>query len=242
MSDVPEGYESAYTEQDGKAVLTGGEFEFKNEADVLAMGEAKKNANIELSEAKAKLKAFDGIDPSKVSEMTNEIELLRTKIDNGGSDEETIKTLVDSQVSRLMEAKNAESDDWKSKFEKEQGFRFNNELESNLSKEFDGKVDASFMKDTVSMAKGGFVREANGEWMKDGKTIAETALKFVEDRPHFAPKNTGGGATGSTNVVELSGRAKFNDLLKKQQGGEVLNRQESIELSTLANNLKNEEN
>jgi len=202
MSDVPEGYESAYTEQDGKAVLTGGDFEFKTQADVLAMGKAKDNANIELSEAKAKLKAFEGIDPAKVSEMTNEIELLRTKIEKGGNDEETIETLVASRTARLMKEKTANDEDWKAKFEEEQGFRFNNELEKNLSAMFEGKVDQSFFKDSVAMNKGSFKREANGEWLnKDGLTVEEVATKFVEERPHFAPRNNGGSATGNNGTT-----------------------------------------
>ena len=57
MSDVPSEFHGAYTEQEGKAVFTGGDFEFKSEADVTAMKTAKDRANTELSEMKEKYKA-----------------------------------------------------------------------------------------------------------------------------------------------------------------------------------------
>jgi len=59
--------------------------------------------------------------------------------------------------------------------------------------------------------------------------------------PNWQKSSQGGGAQGCGNAQPKEGRAKFDELMKKRTGGETLNRQESIELSTLANQLKNEE-
>ena len=241
MSAVPDEFKEAFTEKDGKFVISKS-IEVKTEADVTAVQTAKDHVKAELSEAKEKLKAFDGIDPSKNAEMVNELDILRAKVKEGGSDEETINAIVKAKVDRATEQLTAENTELKANFDKEQGIRFNTELETSLMKELTDKVDSSFTGDSLALLKSNFKREATGEWMtKDGLGVGDAVSKFVEERPNFAPRNTGGGATGSTSATELSGRAKFNDLLKKQQGGEALNHQETVELSTLANQLKNEE-
>jgi hypothetical protein len=199
LADVPAEFKDAFTEEDGKAVLSG-EIEVKTEADVKAVLEAKDHVKAELAEAKEKLKSFDGLDKTKFEEMQNELDLLRAKSKEGGSDEETINAIVKAKLERATEQMTAENKELREKLEKEQGFRFNNELEAGLRKALEGKVDALFIDDAMALNKGFFKREANGEYLtKDGLSISDAVSKFVESKPHFAPRNSGGGAQGGAN-------------------------------------------
>jgi len=197
MSAVPDEFKEAFTEQDGKAVLTKS-IEVKTEADVQAVQTAKDHVKTELAEAKAKLKDLDGVDKTKFADMQNELDILRAKAKEGGSDEETINAIVKAKLERATEQMTAENSTLKEQLEKEQGFRFNTELESNLTKELANKVDSSFTGDSLALLKGTFKREANGEYLTaDGLGIGDAVSKFVEGRPHFAPRNNGGSALGS---------------------------------------------
>jgi hypothetical protein len=234
MADVPAEFKEAFTEQDGKFVISKS-IEIKTKADVDEALKSKGHVKTELAELKASY-------AEKETSMQNELDILRAKAKEGGDDEETINAIVQAKLDRATEQMTAENKTLKEQLEQEQGFRFNTELESNLMKELSDKVDASFTGDSLALLKGNFKREANGEFLtSDGLGIGDAVSKFIEGRPHFAPKNVGGGAQGNTSTAPQDNRAKFNDLLKKQQSGETLNRQDAIELSSLANQIKNEE-
>lgn len=189
-----------FTEKDGKMVFTGIEG-IQTQENIDRLEEALKKERSDHGETKGKLKSFDGVDKGKYAEMQNELDILRAKAKDGGSDEETINAIVQAKLERATEQFTAENKELKERLEKEQGFRFNTELESNLMKELADKVDASFTGDSLALLKGNFKREANGEFLtKDGLGIGDAVSKFVEGRPHFAPQNVGGGATGSTST------------------------------------------
>jgi len=247
MSDVPEDFKGAYTEEDGKAVLTGGDFEFKTESDVLAMETAKGHVKTELAEAKEKLKAFDGIDATKQKGLLDELDVLRVKVKDGVGDEDQI-AIREAMRTRDREADTAKIAELEAQLGDANGFKTttqkNGLLETSVSANIADiqKGDATFIMDKATdFIDGKLISNGTGGFDK-GLEIEALMAQATSTRPHWAKQNTpshGGGSEGSN--ANTDDRSKFDTLLKKQQGGEVLNRQESVELSTLANNLKNEE-
>lgn len=202
MSAVPDEFKDAFTEQDGKAVLSKS-IEVKTEADVKAVLDAKEHVKTELADAKEKLKAFDNVDPAKFKEYENELDILRAKVKEGGTDEETINAIVQAKLERATEQMTAENSELKAKLEEEQGFRFNTERKELLSNALKDKVDPAFVGDVLDLLSGKIERGANGEWMTTessgydkGLGVDDLVTKFVSEKTHFAPRNSGGNAVG----------------------------------------------
>jgi len=246
MSAVPQGYEGAFTEQEGKAVFTGGEFDFKSEADVLAMETAKGHVKTELAEAKEKLKAFDGIDPTKQKGMLDELDVLRVKVKDGTGSEDEIAIREAARV-RDREADTAKIQELSGLLDEANGFKTKTQKDSLLNGHLSKHVsegamsDARFIMDSATDFIDGKLLSNGNAGFEKGLDFEALTSKAMETRTHWQKSSQGGGAQGGGDAQPKEGRAKFDELMKKRTGGETLNRQESIELSTLANQLKNEE-
>jgi len=205
-SDVPAGYESAYTEQDGKSVFNGGEFEFKSEADVSSMKTAKDHVKSQLSEAETKLKAFAGIDPKKHRLMLDEVDVLRAKSKGGGNDEETIKAIVDARVARATEDLTTANGTLTDKNNKLEGFKSKTEKSSAINEVLGKHVSKDALSDAKFIVGSAIERQADGSFMSNGEagfekglTVEQLVAKGLESRPHWKKQNTPGHGAGGAN-------------------------------------------
>ena len=230
MSNVPKGYEDAYTEKDGKAVLTGGGFEFKNEADVLAMETAKGHVKTELAEAREKLKAFDGIDASKQKEMLDELDTLRVKV-KGGEGSEDQKAILEAMRARDREADTAKISELTGQLDEANGFKTKTQkdglLKTALSKTVSGKAmsDALYiMNDATDFIDGKLLSNGRAGFDK-GLEIEALTSKAMESREHWVkpntPANQGGGSGGDTGtktsqLAEMQSKAKAGTLTPRE--------------------------
>ena len=246
VSDVPTGFESAYTEKDGKAVLTGGDFEFKTEADVSAMKKAKDQTNTELSETKSKLKAFDGIDVNTHKGMLDELDVLRAKAKEGGSDEETIKAIVDARVLRKTEELTKANTDLNTENDVLKGFKLKTEKGSTLDKVLNKNVSKDALVDARFIIGSAVERQADGSYMSNGKagfekglSIDQVVAKALESRPHWKKQNTPGHLPKGGGGGNLDKRTQLNALIEKRKK-DGLSRAEIKQMTVLAQEIKAE--
>ena len=246
MSDVPNEFKDAFKEIDGKAVFSQS-VEVKTEADVQAVLDAKSHMKAELTEAKDKLKSFDGVTVDQFKANVDELDILRAKAKDGGQDEEVIKSIVDAKVARATEELTQANTDLNGRLEEANGFRHKTEKDSQLIASLKGKVSEAVLLDAQQIIGSAMKRQADGTYLSDGSmgidsglTFDQVVTKSTEQRQHWLPTNTAGGATGSGQSAPTDKKSKFNDLLKKQQDGSAT-RQEVVELSMIANQIKNEE-
>jgi len=242
-ADVPQEFKGAFTEKDGKYVFTGGEVEFYNEADKQGFETAKGHIKTELATAKEAQKLAE----TKAMEAVSKNEVLELQIKDG-ADPAKLQELVETKVKVATEMLTKENDELK-------GINsdFQNKIHSGDKKGFINDVRSSF-SDSIQNEAGAildnlFERQEDNTYLtkeyfglQAGLNKEQAIAELTKQNAHWGKQNTpshGGGSEGSN--VNTDDRSKFDTLLKKQQGGEVLNRQESVELSTLANNLKNEE-
>ena len=208
MSDVPTGFEGAYAEQDGKAIFTGGAFEFRTEAEFDELRAAKKSAFDEMHEFKNKLKDLDGIDPKGFKEMQDELDVLRAKVKDGGSDEETINSIVQPRVARLTEELTKENGELKSKLEEANGFKLKTEKQTVLNEMLSKSVSESVIGDAKLIIGSALEKQADGTWTSNGKNGFDPGLDpdqllkvAMESRPHWQKQSTPGhGAGGSSGA------------------------------------------
>ncbi len=203
LSDVPSMYKEAYEEKDGKAVLSK-PIEIKTDADVQAVLDAKGHIKTELTEAKEKLKQFDGIDVEKYKQTIDEMDILRAKVKEGTS-EEQIADIVKARVERMTEALTKEKSDLVSQLEQANGVIHKAEKQSTLEQALKGKIDEKVMDDARYIIGSVLERQADGSFMSNGNGgfdkglgIEDLVSKAIEGRQHWQPQNVAGGATGST--------------------------------------------
>lgn len=241
VEDVPQEFKDSFSEVDGKYVFNG-QIDVKTQADVDKVLGAKQHIDKELSEVKEKLKA----ESQKALEATSKIEVLELQIKDG-ADPAKLQELVDTKVKvateeltkQLAEA-NEKNSEFQNKIFSGEKAEFVNGIIGNFSDTV--KDDAKFILNQI------FERQADNTYLtkeglglEAGLNAEQATAKLLETRTHWQKQNTGGQGTGAQGTSATDDRAKFNELLKKQQSGETLNRQEAVELSTIANQLKNEE-
>ncbi len=241
VGDVPQEFKDSFKEVDGKFVFDGS-IEVKTQEDVDKVLGAKKHIDTELSEVKEQLKA----EKQGKLEVQSKLEVVELQLKDG-ADPAKLQELVDTKVKvateeltkQLAEA-NEKNSEFQNKIFSGEKSDFVNGIVGSFSDTV--KDDASFILNQI------FERQADNTYLtkeglglEAGLNAEQATAKLLETRKHWQKGNTADNASGGGDGTPQDKRAKFNDLLKKQQGGETLNRQESIELSTLANNLKNEE-
>ncbi len=241
VGDVPQEFKDSFSEVDGKYVFSG-QIDVKTQADVDKVLGAKQHIDKELSEVKELLKA----EKQAKTEVQNKLEVVELKLENG-AETEGIQELVAKKVK-------AETAELTKQLEEanEKNSEFQNKIFSGEKAEFVNGIIGSF-SDTVKddakfILNQMFERQADNTYLtkeglglEAGLNAEQATAKLLETRTHWQQQNTGGQGTGAQGAGATDDRAKFNELLKKQQSGETLNRQEAVELSTIANQLKNEE-
>lgn len=239
--DVPQEFKDSFKEVDGKFVFSGS-INVKTQEDVDKVLGAKKHIDTELSEVKEQLKA----EKQGKLEIQSKLEVVELQIKDG-ADPAKLQELVETKVKvateeltkQLAEA-NEKNGEFQNKIFGSEKSEFVNGIVDSFSDTV--KDDAKFMLNQM------FERQADNTYLTKAELGLEAGLnaeqataKLLETRPHWQKQNQGDGASGGGNGAPQDKRTKFNDLLKKQQGGESLNRQEAVELSALANEIKNEE-
>jgi len=248
MSDVPTGYENAYAEKDGKVDFTGGSFEFKTEAEYQEVHKAKQAGFTKFHELETKFKSFEGIDPKKHKELTEEIEVLRAKAKDGGADEETIKAIVEARVKRLTEELTSANGRLSEENTELLGFKQGTQKTTALDEVLGKHVSGDALADAEFIIGSAIERQADGSYMSNGKagfekglSIEQLVSKAVEGRPHWQKKNTPGhGAKGSSGAGGLDKRTQLNEMLEKNKKNE-LSRAEQAQMVNLAADIKAEQ-
>jgi len=248
MSQVPSGYEGAFEEKDGKAVFVGGDFEFKTESEFNELHKAKKAGYDQLHELKNKFKGLDDVDSKKYKELVEELDVLRARLKDSGTDEDTIKSIVDARVARATEELNSVAESLRTENAELKSFKLNTEKKSILSKLLGEHVSSEAMVDAEYIIGSAIERQADGTYMSNGSAGFEKGLpveklisKAIESRPYWKKQSIAGhGNNGSIGNGGVSKRDQFKSLLEKQKTGK-LSIGETKQLSTLANELKAEQ-
>lgn len=244
MSDVPTGYESAYTETDGNAVFTGGDF--RTEAEYNTVHAAKKTAFDDYHKANNELKAFEGLDVAKYKSNQEELDVFRARAKEGGTDEEVIGKIVQDRLARLTEELTNENGDLKTQLGELTGFKLKTEKTGILNEVLGKHVSSEARADAKIIIGLAIEKQADGTWMSNGTQGFEKGLsveklveKALESRSLWKKKNTPGhGAGGSGGAGNLTERAQFDKLLAK---GASRNRAENKQLEQLADKMKAEQ-
>lgn len=238
---VPQEFKDKYTEVDGKFMLTGS-IESKDASDFKEVLKLKQSSFDEMHGLKEQLKAESQAKDEALSK--NEILQLQVK---DGADPAKLQELVEtkSKIGREADAKTIE--ELRSKLGKA-----TQTIDSGAHKEFVDGIVSSFSSEVEKESR--FILSNIFEKKEDGSRLTKEAfgleaglnseqakVKLTELYPSWAKKDTAGHQGGGTGGDNLDKRGEFNELLKKQQGGEKLDRNESIKLSELANQIKNEE-
>jgi hypothetical protein len=248
ISDVPKGFEKAFVEKDGKAIFQGGDYDFKTETEYEELHKAKKTAFDDFHEANNKLKALEGLDPKVYKSMVEEVEVLRAKVKDGGSDEETIKSIVDSRVARLTEDLTKRNSELESQVGELSNFKLQTEKQSILGKALKDSVSKDAIKDAEFIIGSVIERQADGTYMSNGAagfekglSVEQVVAKALETRSHWKKQNTPGhGAGGAGGAGGLSKKQQFDELMAKQDKS-PLSRSEANQLDTLAAEIKAEQ-
>jgi hypothetical protein len=219
MSAVPKGYEGAYTDTDGKALFTGGNFDFRNKEDVLAVETAKGHVKTELAESKEKLKLFDGIDPAKQKAMLDELDILRVKVDKGENGDEDNKAILESMRARDRESDTKRITELEEQLGEANGFKTKTEKTNTLTEALKG-VSEGARADAMTII-GMSVDNVDGKFLSNGTNGFEAGLELealvtnaTAQRPHWQKGQVASlaaiSATNGTNGKNPFSRDSFN--------------------------------
>lgn len=216
QEDIPEGFDSLYSEKDGAWHLTGVEG-MKTEEDTRKLSKSLREERDAHKKTKDKLAKLGGddVDIDEVVEQLDELEDLRARVEAGEGgkvDEAKLEELVEARVKRQLRPVERERDQLKSRnqeLETETGelrTTINNgTIESRLRKlATDEKVVGSAMDDIVFMGTHLFEVAEDGEIVaREGARGIEAGITpdvwlgdMKEKRPHWWPTSQGGGAGG----------------------------------------------
>jgi len=239
--DVPQEFKESFTEIEGKYVLTS-PIEVKTSAEFEELKKTKQHAFDEMHQVKEQLKA----ESQKALEAVSRNEVLELQIKDG-ADPAKLQELVDTKIKVATEELTKQLTEANEKNTSFQNTIYGAEKEkivNGIVGSFSENVkdEASYiLKDIFERAEDGSYVTKSAFGLDAGLSAEQATAKLTELRPAWMKQNTGGQATGAQGTGAMDDRARFNELLKKQQSGETLNRQEAVELSTIANQLKNEE-
>lgn len=209
--DIPSGFESLYTEVDGKWKLTGVDGMVTQE-DVDTVKEALRKERDDHKGTKEKLRAWDGLEVAKVKEDLAKIPELEAKVSNA-PDEEKIEQIVNSRIAQKTgpletqirdlngekETLGAEVISLKGQIET----RDRNDIVRGVAAEM--KVQDTAIPDVLLNAQTMMERDDSGRLItRDGIHGVTPGLdvkgylkEMQKIRPHWWPPSEGGGAPGS---------------------------------------------
>ena len=225
---IPEGFDSLYTEKDGKYVLTGVEG-MKTQTDVDNV-KAALNKERELRKtAEASLSAYDGVDSEGLRAQLDELARLRTT--EGKIDDSKIESIV---AERLKLDKNKFENDLKAmnaKLEEANGQVSNlvneknkNKIEKALRDAATTKINETAMNDLLfraslfEVSEDGQVLTKDGVGVTPGQEPQQWLEETLKTNVHWQKTSKGGGATGTpgSRTSSKTESAGYGDLIAEQ--------------------------
>lgn len=203
--DIPSGFESLYSEKDGKFVLTGVRG-IKTQDDVNRQLEANRKIRDELKTAKAALAKFGDMDADEVLEKLNRIEELEAAVAAGGKpDESKLEALIEAKVKARLAPVERE----KARLERELGEKdkmvneyTTRERQRTISDQLRAVATKANVRQTALediLLIGQHVFEINEDGVaqtKDGLPVDVWLTEQQNVRPHWWPESAGTGANG----------------------------------------------
>lgn len=220
--EIPEGFESLYTEKGGKWELTG-VVGVKTQADIDRVQEALRKEKLDHKAAKDALKPFEGIDPEVVHTQTTELEEVRAQLDaikkDGTIDEAKLEPIINARVKQMVAPVERDKASIQKQLDAQKVLTAAKETEAVELRQtiVTGEVerairDAAIVAKVLPTAVGDVVLRGlrNFERTEDGRIITKdssgntpglTPAEWLKDEmersPHWWPASVGGGAQGS---------------------------------------------
>jgi len=251
MAEVPVTFKSLYTEQDGKAVLTG-VIGMKTQVDVDRVQEGLRKEREDHAKTKADLKPFKGMNAAEVQATLDRVEELEAA-SGGKLDDEAINKIVESRMKqktapleRQIEELTTANSELTSDNDKLNGTittGSRNEVVRKIASEM--KVHGTALRDIELVAADYLEKdETTGKWIvktdADGVTPGVDVKQFMQEmqkqRPHWWPTSTGGGAVGGMGGVNGGKNPFSGDNWNVTQQGKLINsdRELANQLATAA--------
>lgn len=218
--DIPSGFESLYTEKDGKSTLTEVEG-MASTGSVTRLEEALRKEREDHKGTKGKLKVLDGLDAESLHADLDELKELRALKEAGslGTDDEKVSKLLDARVQREVAPIKRELE--KTKKELLETTEAREAAASKLtsmqvrsaisSAALESKMVTSAVEDALLLAERVFeVDEKGAVIIKDGSgfipgmTPGEWLGEIKEKRAHWWPPSQGGGSLGGSGPGGLA--------------------------------------
>lgn len=222
MDAVPETFRELYTENDGKAVLTGVNG-LKTQKDVDNVQEALRKERGDRKALEDKLKPWRDLDHTEVLTKLDRITELEAAA-GGKLDEDAIGKIVEGRLAQAtspLQRKIDELSEERQILAQERDQAKNTIVDMNMTSAIrraatDAKVQASAIPDVEIIAKSAF------EYTEDGKLITKDGSgvtpglgldayfrEMQKSRPHWWPMSEGGGAGGGNPRMPDGGQNPF---------------------------------
>ena len=214
--EIPSGFESLYTEKDGKWHLTGIKG-MKTSDDVTKLQTSLRKERDDHKKTKDRLARLGGddVDIDQMLLDLDELEDLRARIaagEGGKVDDKKLEELVETRVNRQLRPIERERDQLKSRNAELEAA--NGELKGTINRgtiesrlrdlATNEKVVSTAMDDVIFMAThlfeiaedGEIVAKPGARGLQDGTTPDVWLADMKEKKPHWWPASQGGGAGG----------------------------------------------
>ena len=205
------------------------------------LSEKRDEVLAEKKKLQSRLKLFDGVDVEAYNKLKGQIEDLELKEVFEVGDLEAVKTALTSKHQAELDGLKTElssADTFISNLLVDQGLT-NSLLKANVSERYLPAVKA-LLKDGVQIITDETTGERTavvGEVPLNGYVekwaVSEEGKNYIT-----AQNNSGGGAQGGSGSAGNTGKARFDELMGKDE----LSPSESVELNTLAEEIKAEQN
>lgn len=237
MDAVPEQFRELYSEEGGKAVLTGING-LKTQADIDRIQEGLRKEKKDHKETKDKLRAFGDLNPDEIRAQLDRIPELELAAE-GKLDDEKINSLVEKRIGqktapleRQIQSLNDELTESRNK---------NNELSTLIQRRdlhdtvrnvaLEMKVQPTALPDVEMVAERYLERTDDGNFIvKDGMNGITPGLdvkgfmrEMQQARPHWWPPSEGGGARGARGGLDGRPNPWTKDGWNLTEQGRVVN-------------------
>lgn len=215
LDEIPEEYQTLYTEKEGKYELTG-IAGIKTEADVTRIQTSLHKSQQDNKDLKSKFAIWDDMDHEQTMTLLDRIPELEAAA-KGKLDEAGIEEIVQRRVSGTLKSQTAPLERQIATLTKENGDlstsntqyqkrettqKIHRSVRSALTATkviSEAQEDALMLADRIfEVAEDGMILTKDGVGVTPGMEPKAWLEEIQEKRPHWWPANTGGGARGST--------------------------------------------
>lgn len=232
--DIPQGFESLYTEKDGEFILTGIEG-VKTESDIAAIKKALDSERDAHKQTRTQMKKLEDIE-KKLAEMTS------TKKDKEPAIDPKDDKSTDPNFLALKKSLEKQQEIIEQMQQRNKELELENKQKSildQLKKTASGKIRNEAMGDLELYASMFDMTDDGDVVTKDGTKLSEWFETTLKNKPHWLPENQPGGATGGAGPG--AGNLSIDD--KKNQLAELtkktdLTPQEMVQAHALASEIK----